>query len=86
MSTHLALVYTLREESKNIVFLRCIYLFHVCEYTVTVFRHTRRRHWITITDGCEPPCGFWELNSGPPEEQSVLLTAKPSLQLKSRNI
>jgi hypothetical protein len=33
-----------------------------------------------IADGCEPPCGFWELNSGPLEEQSVLLTAEPSLQ------
>ena len=30
-------------------------------------------------DGCEPPCGCWELNSGPLEEQSVLLTAEPSL-------
>ena len=33
-----------------------------------------------ITDGCEPPCGCWELNSGPPEEQSVLLPAEPSHQ------
>jgi hypothetical protein len=32
-----------------------------------------------ITDGCEPPCGCWELNSGPLEE-SVFLTAEPSLQ------
>ena len=32
-----------------------------------------------ITDGCEPPCGCWELNSGPLEEQAVLLTAEPSL-------
>jgi hypothetical protein len=22
-------------------------------------------------DGCEPPCGWWELNSGPLEEQAV---------------
>jgi hypothetical protein len=29
---------------------------------------------------CEPPCGCWELNSGLLEEQSVLLTAEPSLQ------
>jgi hypothetical protein len=29
---------------------------------------------------CEPPCGCWELNSGPLEEQSILLTTKPSLQ------
>jgi hypothetical protein len=27
-----------------------------------------------ITDGCEPPCGCWQLNSGPLEEQSGLLT------------
>ena len=33
-----------------------------------------------ITDGCEPPCGCWGLNSGPLEEQSVLLTTEPSLQ------
>jgi hypothetical protein len=31
-----------------------------------------------ITDGCEPPCGCWELNSGPLEEQPVLLSAEPS--------
>jgi len=29
-----------------------------------------------ITDGCEPPCGCWELNSGPLEEQPVLLTSE----------
>jgi hypothetical protein len=33
-----------------------------------------------ITDGCGPPCGCWGLNSGPSEEQSVLLTTEPSLQ------
>ena len=33
-----------------------------------------------ITDGCEPPCGCWELNLGPLEEQAVLLTTEPSLQ------
>ena len=33
-----------------------------------------------ILDGCEPLCGYWELNSGPLEVQPVLLTAKPSLQ------
>ena len=29
---------------------------------------------------CGPTRGCWELNSGPLEEQSVLLTAEPSLQ------
>ena len=33
-----------------------------------------------IIDDCEPPYGCWELNSGPREEQSVLLTSEPSLQ------
>ena len=33
-----------------------------------------------ITDGCEPPCGCWELNSGPSEEQAMLLTTEPSPQ------
>jgi hypothetical protein len=32
-----------------------------------------------ITDGCEPPCGCQELNSGPLEEQPVPLTAEPTL-------
>jgi hypothetical protein len=30
--------------------------------------------------GCEPPCGCWDLNSGPSEEQSVPLPAEPSHQ------
>jgi hypothetical protein len=30
--------------------------------------------------GCEPPCGCWDLNSGPSEEQSVFLPTEPSLQ------
>ena len=33
-----------------------------------------------ITDGCEPLCGCWDLNSGPLEEQLVLLTAETSHQ------
>jgi hypothetical protein len=32
-----------------------------------------------ITNGYESPWDCWELNSGPLEEQSVLLTAEPSL-------
>jgi hypothetical protein len=28
----------------------------------------------------ELPCGCWELNTGPLEEQAVLMTAEPSLQ------
>jgi hypothetical protein len=49
-------------------------------YTVAVFRHSRRGHQVFVTDGCEPPCGCWDLNSGPLEEQSVLLTTEPTQQ------
>ena len=57
-----------------------IYLFIMCVYTVAVFRHSRRGHQIFVTDGREPPCGCWDLNSGSLEEQSVLLVTEPSLQ------
>jgi hypothetical protein len=30
--------------------------------------------------GYEPSCGYWDLKSGPLEEQSVLLITEPSLQ------
>ena len=49
-----------------------IYLFIICKYTVAVFRHTRESD--LVTDGCELPCGCWDLNSGPLEEQSGALT------------
>ena len=33
-----------------------------------------------VTGSCELSCRCWELNSGPLEDQSVLLTVEPSLQ------
>jgi hypothetical protein len=46
--------------------------FKICKYTVAIFRHTRRGHQISLgRDGCEPPCGCWDLNSGPSVEQAV---------------
>jgi hypothetical protein len=51
-----------------------IYLFIICKYTVAVFRHSRRVESDLVTDGCEPPCSCWDLNSGPSEEQSGALT------------
>jgi hypothetical protein len=53
-------------ERESFLLFKKIYLFYVYEYAVS--RHTRRGHHIPITDGCEPPCGCWELNSGPLEE------------------
>ena len=40
----------------------------------------RKRASDSITDGCEPPCGCWDLNSEPLEKQPVLLTAEPPPQ------
>ena len=59
-------------------FLKKVCLFIICKYTVVVFRH-QKRTFDLITDGCEPLCGCWDLNSGPSVEQSVLLTAEPSI-------
>ena len=45
-------------------------------YTVAAFRHSRRHIFDLIKDGDEPPCGCWELNSGPLEEA----VSEPALQ------
>jgi hypothetical protein len=39
-----------------------------------------------IMGGWEPTCGCWDLNSGPPGEQSVLLLAEPSRQPELINL
>ena len=60
-------------------FLKNICLF-VCLFVCSCLQTHQKRASDPITDGYESPCGCWELNSGPSEEQSVLLTAEPSLQ------
>jgi hypothetical protein len=45
-----------------------IYLFYVSTL------QTLQRESDFVTDGCEPPRGCWDLNSGPSEEQSGALT------------
>ena len=55
-------------------FISCMWVHCSCLQT-----HQKRASDL-ITDGCEPPCGCWGLNSGPLEEQPVLLTAESSLQ------
>jgi hypothetical protein len=61
-------------------FLKKIYLLIIRKYTVAVFRHSRRRHQISLRTAVWATMCCWDLNSGPSEEQSVLLTAEPSLQ------
>jgi hypothetical protein len=62
----------------HVLFLRfiCFYMWAHCHCLQT---HQKRAS-DPITDGCEPPCDCWDLNSGPLEEQPVLLTTEPSLQ------
>jgi hypothetical protein len=43
----------------SLLFLRFI-LFIICKYTVALFRHQKRESGL-VTDGCEPPCGCWDL-------------------------
>jgi hypothetical protein len=65
---------------KDLFIVICKYTFLfivICKYTVVIFRHTRRGCQISLRMSCEPP---WDLNSGPSEEQSVLLTTELSLQ------
>ena len=47
--------------------------------TLLLLQTQQKRASDPIADGCEPPCGSWELNSGLLKEQSVLLT-EPSHQ------
>jgi hypothetical protein len=72
---------TARATQRNPVslFFLIIYLLYIGVHCSCLQAHQKKAS-DPITDGCEPPCDCWELNSGPLEELSVLLTAEPSLQ------
>jgi hypothetical protein len=56
------------------------YLFYVYEFCICLQTHQKRAS-DPIRDSCEPPCGCWELNSGPLEKSSQCSwPLKPSLQ------
>jgi hypothetical protein len=46
----------------------------------SVFHQIHQKSTSECIDGYEPPCGCWELNLGPLEAQSVLLTTELSLE------
>jgi hypothetical protein len=56
-----------------------VFILYICLHCLCLQTHPKRAS-DSITDGFEPPCGCWVLNSGSLEEQSVLLAAEPSLQ------
>ena len=49
-------------------------------YVYSILPSGQKRAPDLLIDFYEPPSGCWELNSGPLEEQPVLLTSKPFLQ------
>jgi hypothetical protein len=54
-----------------------MFYLHVCMCTMYVPIEVKRR--TKVIDDWEPPCGRWELNSGPLQEQPHL-TTEPSPQ------
>ena len=67
------------QAGKSFFFLRFIYLLCI-QSSVCMYTYSQMMVQDLITDGCDPPCSCWTLNSGPLEEQPVLLTSEPSLQ------
>ena len=53
----------------------CMYVHHVCTLEV---KEDIGCPETGVTDSCEAPCGCWDLNLDPLEEQQVLLVMEPS--------
>jgi hypothetical protein len=60
--------------SEHISFFLKIYLFIICKVHCSCLQTLQKRVSDFVMDGCEPPCGCWDLNSGLSEEQSGTLT------------
>jgi hypothetical protein len=60
-------------------FFNDLFLFymHWCFDCMCVLHEGIGSPGIGVIDSCELPCGCWELNLGPLEEQPVLLTTSP---------
>ena len=56
----------------------------MCTMTMQASRGCQTPLKLELTDSCEPPCGCWELNPAPVEEQPVFLIAELFLQLPPR--
>jgi hypothetical protein len=55
------------------VSLKKLFIYYVYNILIACIPACQKRVSDLIADGCEPPCGCWELNSGSLEEQPVLL-------------
>jgi hypothetical protein len=49
------------------IYFMYMYVLYACA-SICIPEEVIRFHEATVTDGCEPPCGYWELNSGPLKE------------------
>ena len=56
-------------------FLKCIYFMFMSVLAACTPTYHKKASEL-ILDSYKPPCGCWELNSAPLEEQSVLLIAR----------
>lgn len=56
-----------------LVLLTCLYLYHLSAWYPWKLGEGVGPSGTGVTDGYEPPCGCWELNLGPLEEQPGLL-------------
>ena len=54
----------------------CIYVHYLCPWYPGRTEEAIGSPGVVVTDGCEPPCGCWELNPGPLLEQQVLITTE----------
>jgi len=51
----------------DINFFKDLFIYYILVHCSCLQTHQKRASDL-FTDGCEPPCGCWELNSGPLEE------------------
>lgn len=71
--------------------LKTFILFYACKCFACIYDVHHMHVWylqnsedvefseIGVMDGCESPCGCWELNPGPLQDHQVLSTTEPSL-------
>ena len=77
LSSHQVLPYAPPHFPSNSFLFLDVYLILCMWAHCSCLQTHQKRASDPITDGCEPPCGCWELNSGPLGEQSVLLLDDP---------
>lgn len=58
----------------------CVYVYHDHALCQQILEEGVKHPGPGATDNCKAPCGCWELNPSPGEEQPVLTTPEPSFQ------